>query len=221
MSREPGRIQRAVEALFRSKPDVAHTTGGIRNRVYRDTHVPPSLQHVARAAKQFCVATGDWTWERARGRLFFINLLSEASRRDFEMRAGPSRAVEAAADVEAFVAECCEVVEGAWVETDKLLEAYDLGLGSWSDPDGQVRAPRVAEGGDRVHNRRGGVSRAPVAVNPLLYCLRLQYLCVPGNPVRARTSRTTSGQHSHVDKSVRHSVTQDLCARGRFPDRDK
>jgi hypothetical protein len=84
MSKESGRVQRAIEALFKSRPNDAFATWEICWRVYPNVGRLESKHKLAvtRAAKSVCAHLPDWqsmeTWYRG-GELVFFNHASVKS----------------------------------------------------------------------------------------------------------------------------------------------
>jgi hypothetical protein len=64
MSRGPGKIERAVEAIFRDFPDNAYTVEDMIDRVYSGINRIEKKHRVSilRAAKRICVRSDEWTW---------------------------------------------------------------------------------------------------------------------------------------------------------------
>ena len=64
MSRGPGRIERAIEALFRECPKDAFTVEDIADRIYGGINRTEKRHRVSvlRAAKKVCERMTDWTW---------------------------------------------------------------------------------------------------------------------------------------------------------------
>ena len=77
MSKGPGRVERAIEALFKSKPNDAFATWELCWRVYPSIDRLERTHKVAvtRAAKKVCARLPDWqsmkTWYRGRELVFF------------------------------------------------------------------------------------------------------------------------------------------------------
>ena len=77
MSKGPGRVERAIEALFKSKPNDAFATWELCWRVYPNIGKLERTHKVAvtRAAKKVCARLPDWqsmkTWYRGRELVFF------------------------------------------------------------------------------------------------------------------------------------------------------
>jgi hypothetical protein len=77
MSKGPGRVERAIEALFRSKPNDAFATWELCWRVYPNIGRLERKHKVAvtRAAKSVCARLPNWqsmrTWYRGRELVFF------------------------------------------------------------------------------------------------------------------------------------------------------
>ena len=70
MSKGPGRIERAVRALFDAHPDLAFVTDELGEYCYPDAR-PIRRKHqivVLRAARQVVANDPDWTGERAQSR---------------------------------------------------------------------------------------------------------------------------------------------------------
>ena len=84
MSKGPGRVERAIEALFKSKPNDAFATWELCWRVYPNIARLERTHKVAvtRAAKKVCARLSDWqstrTWYRG-GELVFFNHASVKS----------------------------------------------------------------------------------------------------------------------------------------------
>lgn len=78
MSRGPGKIERAIEALFTDCPSNAYTVEDLIDRVYRGVNQVEKKHRVSviRAAKKVCERLPGWTWKRSEtggGTLVFSN----------------------------------------------------------------------------------------------------------------------------------------------------
>jgi hypothetical protein len=78
MSRGPGKIERAIEALFRERSDDAFTVEDIADRIYVGINRTEKRHRVSvlRAAKKVCDRMTDWTWyvgENRGNTLVFLN----------------------------------------------------------------------------------------------------------------------------------------------------
>ena len=165
MSKESGRVQRAIEALFKSKPNDAFATWEICWRVYPNVGRLESKHKLAvtRAAKRVCARMPDWqsmkTWYRG-GELVFFKHASVKSyglaRRKSECRYASDKQIRASlrsgGDHHRYVVE-----GGTWWRHVQLYIA-DREPPSCSiivaDTNGTCRERRAARGRRNLRGRR-------------------------------------------------------------------
>lgn len=64
MSRGPGKIERAIDAIFRDRPDNAYSVEDLIDSIYSGVNRIEKKHRVSiiRAAKSVCAKSPDWTW---------------------------------------------------------------------------------------------------------------------------------------------------------------